>query len=215
MTVDVDITVGDLPIRGIPVPLTTVDVLILGGPCTLLGWSLREAAGEIPGQADGTVLSPGALANIAVTASIPAGTYTVNWTVTLLGAAGAGDVNNFQLVDSAGVVVASLNAGAAGQYPQAPVQVTTTVAGTVRVQSIAAGTAGVTYGADITAIPTLGIAATVEFQDGNQPLGESAVAPGSADTQLMFDDGVQVTGQILLHVIRGAVTGVVYAKLDR
>lgn len=215
MTVDIDINVSENKIRAIPIPLTSVDVQPIQGPCTLLGWSIREASGEGPGSANGTVTSPAALQAIASTASLPPGTYTVSWTVTLSGTLGAGDANNFQLVDSAGVVVASTNAAAAGSYPQNVVQVTTTLAGAFTVRANGVGTVGAVYGAQLTVTPTLGTAAIVEFQDGGVPLGESALQAGGSDTQLMFDDGIHVSNVVNVHIVKGTVVGALYAQYDK
>lgn len=215
MSIDVDISVGEPPIRSVPIPLTSVDVQPIQGPCTLLGWSIRDALGEGPGSASGSVTSPGATTQIAATASLPPGTYTVSWSVSLAGALGAGDANNFELADSAGNVVASVNSQAAGTYPQAVIQVTTTLAGVFKVSSIAAGTVGAIYSAQLAVTPTLGTASIVEFQDGNQPLGESSLQPGQADTQLMFDNGVHVSGLVNVHIVKGAVVGCLYVQFDK
>lgn len=215
MTAELDIVLSPGQVRGLPVPVTVADTDLLQGPCWLAGWSLRDATGDIPANVEGTVLSPGALATIATTASLPAGTYAIAWSVFLQGAPGAGDANNFQLRDSAGVVVGSVNPGVAGAYPQNPVEVTTTVAGAVFVQSIAAGTVGVTYGAEISVQPTLAPNTVVEIQDGNQVLGESCIPANGSDTEIMPGDGLHVSQRIHLHIVSGAVTGVVYARLAR
>lgn len=212
---EIDITVVPGPVRGVPVPATAVDVTPINGPCYLSGWSLREAAGEIAGSGSGSVTSPGALATIATTASLPAATYTVNWEVELAGTLGAGDANNFQLVDSAGVVLASINAAAAGVYPQEPTEITTTVAGAVLVRSIAAGTVASVYSAQVSAIPAIGVMAQVELQDGNQPLGESSMESQGSDTEVMPGEGLRVSNTVRLHIVSGAVTGVLYARFDK
>lgn len=215
MSAEVDITVVTEPIRGIPVAATAVDVVPINGPCQLYGWSFRESTGELPGQGAGTVASPGAGATIATTAALPAGTYDVSWQVELQGAAAAADANNFQLVDSAGVVVGSINPGAAGIFPQEDVEVTTTAAGAILVRAIAAGTVGVAYSAQVSALPEIGPACTVELQDGNQPLGESSMQAQGTDTQTLPGDGLKVSQQVKVHVIQGTVSGVLYARFEK
>lgn len=215
MSAEIDITVVTDAIRAIPVPVTTVDVTPITGPCQLYGWSLREASGEIPGQGSGSVTSPGATATIATTASMPAGSYQVSWEVELAGTLGAGDANNFRLVDANGNVLVSINAAAAGVYPQQAVEVNTTVAGAIFVQSIAAGTVGAVYSAQVSAQPTFTPAVIVELQDGNQPLGETAIAAQSFDTEVMPSDGIHVGQSIKVHVIQGTVTGVLYVRFDK
>jgi hypothetical protein len=79
---------------------------------------------------------------------LPPGTYTVNWTVTLGGAAGAGDANNFVITRAGGTVTlaTSVNAGAPGTYPQTPFTFTIGTADTI-VGKVggAAPTAGAVY----------------------------------------------------------------------
>jgi len=74
--------------------------------------------------ASGSSTSPAAGHVIVAGPWVPPGTYTVNWTVTLSGTLSAADVNNFQLKIGTTVVATSVNLGAAGAYPQAPVIIT-------------------------------------------------------------------------------------------
>lgn len=215
MSAEIDVTVVTDAIRAIPVPVTAVDVTPINGPCQLYGWALREASGEIPGQGSGSVTSPAATTTIATTASLAAGSYQVSWEVELAGTLAAGDANNFRLVDANGNVLVSINAAAAGVYPQGTVEVNTTVAGAIFVQSIAAGTVGAVYSAQLTAQPTFTPAAIVELQDGNQPLGESSMAAQATDFETLPGDGLRVGNTVKLHVIQGTVTGVIYARFDR
>lgn len=215
MTADleIDVTVGR--IRGVPVPVTAVDTIVINGPCDLCGWSLRDASGDIAGTGEGTQTSPGALTTIASTATLPAGTYTVNWTVEVGGTLAAADANNMILHDSAGIVAQAIFPAVAGSYPQAPVQITLLANSPIQVQSLNAATAGAVYTADLTAQLTLGVNAVVELQDGNQPLGESSMFANGSDTEDLPGAGVQVTGMIKVHVVQGAVTGVIYVRFDK
>lgn len=215
MSAEIDVTVVTDAIRAIPVPVTAVDFVAINGPCKFYGWALREATGEQPGQGSGSVTSPAALATIATTAVLSAGTYIVAWEVELAGTLAAGDANNFQLVDAAGVVVGSINAAVAGVYPQENVEVTTTVAGAILVRANNIGTVGAIYSAQLTAQPSFTAAAVVEFQDGNQPLGESSMQGQGTDFEMFPGDGIQVANTVKLHILQGTVTGCVYARFNR
>jgi hypothetical protein len=215
MSAEIDITVTLDRIRGVPIPVTAVDVTPIQGPCILYGWSLREASGEIAASVSGSVTSPGATATICTTASLAAGTYTVQWEVELAGTLGVGDANNFQLVDAAGVVVGSINAAVAGVYPQGTVEVTTTVSGAILVRSNAAGTVASVYSAQLAVQPSITPAAIVEFQDGGQVLGESSMEAQGTDFETMPADGLHVSGMVKAHIVQGTVTGVLYVRFDK
>lgn len=137
-------------------------VNVLLGPEDGQVWDVRRvsvaglAAAAPAGQSSansGSVTSPGAAATITSLA-LPAGTYSVQWTVVLSGTLGAGDTNNLQLTNGAAQVAPSLNAGAAGTYVQQTATVVVPAGGaTVAVKSIAAATAGGVYAAQLTASP--------------------------------------------------------------
>jgi hypothetical protein len=211
---EIDITVGPERVDVIPVLATAVDVALLTGPARLRGWSLRDAGGELTQRKSGSVVAPAALATIVTIGPLAAGTYDVTWQVELTGAAAAADANNFRLTNGSTQTLDSQNAGAAGVYPQIAATITVGAAGSISVIAIGAGTAGVTYTADVALTPHFATSAAVEFQDGNQPLGESVMSAGGSDTQAMPNPGVHVRGQLLLHVIAGTVTGVVYAVIE-
>lgn len=105
-------------------------------------------------QGEGSVTSPGAAATIT-SFSLPAGGWTLNWTIELAGTPAAGDANNFQLTLGAVQELVSINPGAvAGPLQQNGVQVQVPAGGaTVAVKSIAAGTAGAIYTAQLVALP--------------------------------------------------------------
>lgn len=119
-----------------------------------LGALGTQASGE------GSVTSPGASAPIASIAigGIANGEYLINWAVSLDGTVSATDVNNFRLQQNPGGVTLenSTNDGVVGRYPQnqfGPVSLTT--ANGLRVVSIAAGTVGAVYSAQINIIPVV------------------------------------------------------------
>ncbi len=112
-------------------------------------WRRPPQGSGLP-YASGSVTSPGTFANILFLTVAP-GTYTVSWTVTLSGTAGAGDADNFRLVNGVTVIANSVNAGAPGIYPQAP-QTFTVTAGNPDIQIGTAGStpaAGAVYGAAV------------------------------------------------------------------
>lgn len=210
--VTVDVVAGN--VEAIGVPVTSVDQLIISSDGMLHGWSLREASGDTPSQVTGQVVSPGAGATIAQLTGLAAGQYNVTWQVELTGAAAAGDANNFQLKSSSGQTFNSVNAGAAGQYAQIQAELTVGANGTISVVAIAAGTAGVTYGAQIAVEPLAIADAVVELQDGNNPLGEISLGANQSQTQWFGDNGVVIANRINLHVVSGVVTGAVFCTYN-
>lgn len=212
---EIDITIEADPVRAIGVPATSVDVLILNGPAELTGWSLREAAGEAPIGAEGSVTSPAAGAQIAGTVVLAAGTYNVDWTVGLAGTLAAADANNFQLRNAVTGVLVSANLAVAGDYPQQPIQLVVAQATTVNVIAIALGTVGAIYTAQITVTPVTTSDALVEIQDGNNALAEISLGAGGADSRTYTDTGIKIRNRINLHVISGTVTGAIFARFQK
>src|SRR5579864_1089526 len=113
--VAIDVEVG--PVRAIPVLVTTVDVPLLLSDGYLVGWSLREASGDVPKFTDGSVTSPTAGQTICITPGLQAGLYTVNWEVALEGTLAAADADNFAVFMSVTQQQASINDAVAGAYP--------------------------------------------------------------------------------------------------
>lgn len=209
---DLAIEVTSGPVRVLPVLQTGSDVTLITSDCELVGFSLREASGAGSGEVTGSVTSPGAAAVIASISLLAGVTYSVNWSVELGGTVGAGDANNFQLNASFGQPLTSENAGAVGVYPQIPTTITVGTLGFIRVSSIAAGTVGAVYTANIDITPIAGIAAAVELQDGNNPLAEMSLAANQADSRWYGSGGLHCRSQIKLHVVSGIVAGAVYAR---
>lgn len=202
-------------VRPIPVPLTSADIVLLSGDCYFCGWSIREASGETASDAQGFVVAPGAGAAIATSPSQVGGTYTLNWTVELIGAAAAGDQNNFGLYVNAVLVATSVNLPAAGEYPQPPVQVVIPNGTTYQVKAIGAGTAGVTYGASVSAVPVAIGDAVVEFRDGLNPLAEVSLPANGSNSQSWGQIGHQIKSDIRVHVIAGIVAGTISARFAK
>lgn len=111
--------------------------------------SVTGAPGGSSTSVAGNVTAPGAGVTIATTAALPAGTYTVAGTNTLLGAAAVGDLNNFGLFVGAtqvGTLAASNNA-----IPYGPITVSNPTGAAISIRAIAAGTAGIVYVSQLTA----------------------------------------------------------------
>jgi hypothetical protein len=212
---DVTVELDTGEVMALPVLPTSVDVQVIASDCRLVGWSLRDTS--TPAAQDGAaqVVAPGAGAAIVTLSGLRAGTYDVVWQVGLQGAAAAADANNFQLKNGVTVVENSDNAGAAGAYSQVGARITVPVNGTVTVNAIGAGTAGVTYLANVELTPSQVGATVVEIQDTGNILGEVSLPPGGSETDVLDHFGVLCQGRISVHVISGQVTGVVYARLYR
>jgi hypothetical protein len=215
MTIELDISLEGGEVHGIPVPVTATDLVLLNAPCRYVGYSLREASGSVESAKEGAVVAPGAGATIVSITGLAAGTYAVQWQVELAGAAAAAELNNFKLTSSAGDIVVSVNPAAAGLYAQVSADVTVGAAGSISVVAIGAGTAGVTYAAQISLDQDQPVDAIVEIQDSANPLDEVSLQAGFASNQWYGPEGRHVRGQIKLHVVQGTVTGIVYARFDR
>lgn len=211
-SVDVEVVTGE--VRAVPFPVTAIDVTPINGPVMLGGWSVRDASGDIPRSAEGSVTSPAALATIAQLTGLAGGTYDVNWTVSLAGAAAAGDANNFELTDTAGNVLQSVNLGAVGEYPQVKTQVTVPANGTITIEALAIGTVGAIYSAEISITPVVLDDVVAEIRDGNQTLGCIGLGAGGADTQFFGPFGLRVMNAVTVHLVSGTLTGVVYCLYD-
>lgn len=205
MDIEVEVTAGET--YPLPVIAVIADTDIISGPAYLRSFSLRDSLNNLPVQANGQVVAPGAGASIAATGALVGGTYTVSWAVGLQGAAAAADANNFKLVDSNGVVLVSVNPGAAGDYPQINADVTIANGTTVSVQAIGAGTAGVTYSADISATPNGEVETVAEITDGARVVAEVSFRNERTQNVDFGRPGVCIETMLHLHIISGSVTG--------
>lgn len=128
------------------------------------------AQGTVAGYATvtGSATTPAAF-TILTSVPLPAGTFTVTWTVALSGTPSGTDANNFRLaLSSSGLLEQSVNAGASGTYPQQSVTVTT---GGGQSLQILSGPGGSTSGAVYTG--TIGGQGTVTLSVGPQGAGTS------------------------------------------
>ena len=120
----------------------------LASQYSLPAWLLSPAG--ISGT--GSVTSPGTF-QIFLTIPVSPGTYTISWTVTLSGTLAAADANNFGITLGSGPTIAapSVNAGAAGTYPQKPVTFSVAAPDTLTLKSWSSTpTTGAVYGGTIT-----------------------------------------------------------------
>lgn len=213
MEIDVEFTGGG----SIPMPVNgaTTDQVIITGPAYLRSYSLRDTSTAVPAQASGSTVAPAAGATVTTTAALPVGTYSVSWAVGLQGPAAAADANNFVLVDSAGNVMVSVNPGAAGEYQQVAVEVTIPQGTTIAVKAVGAGTAGVTYSADIECTPTGEVETLAQLLDGSRPVAELSFRSERVRDRDYGKPGVCIETQLNLHVIQGSITGSVHVAYDR
>lgn len=212
-TLEIEVSAGR--IRAIPVVNPAAGSVVLAGPGDLMGWSFRESGAETGLSAEGQVVSPVLGQTIVSLVSVPVGVYAIAWEVELIGAAAAADANNFGLYAGATLLSTSLNAGAAGQFPQTPVQFSLTSAQTIAVKAIAAGTLGVTYAAQVSVSPVVQGQSVLELRDGNQPLGEVSAGTAGALSQWFGPEGIRFLNQIQCNPVSGQMTGVVYARFAR
>jgi hypothetical protein len=203
------------PVRVIPVPVSAADFQLIAGPAKLCGWSLRDAQAEIFRENTGILLSPGAGATIVTRTALPAGTYTISWTVGLEGTVAAVDADNFQLQVSGAASVTSINLAVVGQYPQQSAVFIVPANTTVKIIAVAAGTVGATYEASFSIQPASVDDTVVEIQDGNNVLAESGMIAGGTDTHWFGGDGLKARNEVFLHIVSGSVTGAVYARFQK
>jgi hypothetical protein len=136
---------GMTPMRRVPIQAYSqkaTGVPLTGGQNQGIITGYPAASGSAPAPAPFTMLT---------SVTIPVGgTYVINWSVTLAGTAGAGDADNFLIYHNATELAVSVNAGADGTYPQAPVTVTVAPGDQVIIYTyFTTGTAGSTYSASI------------------------------------------------------------------
>lgn len=122
----------------------------------------------------GSATSPGAGATIMSipAASIPPGTYEVNWIVGLNGTPAAADADNFKITMT-GVLAGTLsvNNGAVGEYTQDEFQITVPAGNTsaLTITASGAGTAGAIYSAQISLTTTADDQVVLYKQLGTPP----------------------------------------------
>ena len=212
---EIDVSIVTGIVQAIPIPATFTDVLMLNGPCSLHGYSIRDVTQTAGLSNEGAVVSPGAGATIVQITGVPIGTWLVEWEVSLQGAAAAADANNFQITGPGWGTLNSINPGAAGTYPQDNIEETSNAVGTWKIVAIGAGTVGITYAAQLTLLPVSAGESVAELQDGNNPLMELSVGGNQADTRWFGDSGLWVRSRINYHPVSGQITGSIFARFSR
>jgi hypothetical protein len=197
-------------VRAVTVPPVTApaSVVVHTAPCRLCGWSLTSSAPAGTSlEASGTQTAPAAGTTIT-SVIVPAGTWTVTWSVGLRGTPGAGEVNNFQL--TAGTITeTSQNQGTVGEQGQLTVTVTLNALSTLLIKNIGIGTAGAIYDAELVVTPVIQ-PATAQINDAGQPMGTVGVLSGLANTQMLGEHGVFVGSQLSVQALTGTISGVLY-----
>lgn len=212
---EIDVSLGPGLVRAIPWPSVSGGGQLLAGPGRLFGWSFRESGAEAAFETEGSAVAPGVGVTIAQIAGVPAGLYIASWETQLIGAAAAADQDNFALFAGAAQLSTSLNAGAAGQYPQTAVQFSNPVSQVIAVKAIGAGTAGVTYAAQLSLTPVITGQALLELRDGNSVLGEISAATAGELTAWFGPQGIAFFNGIAAVALAGNMVGAVYAYYDR
>jgi hypothetical protein len=111
-------------------------------------------AGTLPSVTanNGTgAVSPGAN-QVLVSATLPAGTWSINWIIGIGGTTGNPEIDNFALIVGGVTVAISINGSTAGAtYPQMPIIVTLNAPTVVTVNTIVLGTVASVYRVEFTA----------------------------------------------------------------
>lgn len=184
--------------------------ILANGPKRLMGWSIVSGAASTS-EATAQVTSPAAGATVVTLAGLPAGDYSVSWTVELSGTLAAADTNNFQLLNGASVVLTSENLAVAGVYPQQGIVVTVPAAGSVTIQAIALGTVGAVYRGTL----VLGLLAgggIGNVLDGGQVVGVISTGQDQIDVQWMGDRGVELATSVAVLATAGKLSGCLYVE---
>ena len=141
----------------------------------------------------GVVAAPASFGIIA-TISLAPGTYSIAWEVGLTaGTPAAADANNFGLFVGGTQQESSVNPSALGEWQQEPITVTVTATTAVTVRAVGAGTAGVSYSAEVVATPIPVTDPTGQLQPFNALTADgNTVTLGSGQTVTI--NGYSATG---------------------
>ena len=198
-----------------PLTITSADTLLntakLSGPIRLCGWSVNDGVAQQGLTVDQSANAPAAGATIA-SISLGNGEYLVEWTLTLSGTPGAGDVNNVKLSIGATQLATSVNLGVAGNYPQEEVNASVTFGPlTLAWQAIGNAVAGSVYTIEANITP-VGISTGTVF-DGAQAIGFIGIPQGGTETQWFGDWGPQVRTKISVQATVGTIQGVLWYEV--
>lgn len=161
----------------------------------------------------GTTTSPASF-QIIDSVNIPAGTYTVQWSVALSGTVGAADANNFALFLGNTQLAISVNAGAAGTYAQASVTFTSPggsgFGASLNIKTWSGTpTTGATYSATITAgggTGTAQLGPSFPRESWRVSVASVSVATGTLEAQCKISQGAYA-GQTFIDGTTWGSTG--------
>jgi hypothetical protein len=205
---DIEVSIG--PVRAIDIASLVTGGVVISGPARLMGWSVRDAGLENNQSVYGSVIAPAAGAVIVQAPGLAQADYDIRWQVELTGAAAAGDSNNFGLYAGATLLLTSENAGAAGVYPQTPTTFYDEFGQVLAVKAIGAGTAAVTYAAQMALTPRDVAGPILQLRDGNSELAEVYSPVFGAATQWFGPSGIRIHNQIKPLVNVGTLLGAIY-----
>ena len=209
---DVEVSLGG----AIPVPVldTSTGQKIANGKCSLAGWSLRTVATQTSVETQGQANAPAANTAIA-TLLVPAGEWVITWTVMVGGTVGAPEINNFELLQNAVLVVGSENGNSVDlPYSQMAVTISVPAGGqNVTINNVLLATVGSVYFAELAASPVGGVA-IAEITSGSNVVAEIALAVGQADTRWFGSGGIEMPSDLTLAVRNGSMRGAVYVRLE-
>lgn len=212
---EIDINVETGRIHAIDLADIIAGRILITGPASIVGWSVRDSGPQNHTETFGQVLSPGAGAVIATLTGFAAADYDVRWSVQLEGAAAAADQDNFALFFGATQLLTSQNLGAAGIYPQQQIAQYGGFGANVIVKSIGAGTVGVTYTAQITATLRSVSGPVLQVQDDNREICEIGCPIFAVDTRYFGSGGIPIRGSLKTVVNVGQMSGALYLRYDR
>jgi hypothetical protein len=185
---------------------------LLGGPLRLVGWSLNDGvAGQTNGN-NGTATAPAAGATIT-SLSLANGTYQFEWSVGLIGAPAAADINNFEVTLGGTTESVSENPDVQGVYPQETLTIVVTGGPlTVAIKAVGAGTAGVEYTAAFTCNP-VGLSSGV-IKDGGMQVATVTIQQGGDSSRYMDEHGIGIETDITVATAVGTITGALWYYLE-
>jgi hypothetical protein len=211
--IEVEVTGGR--VRAVFMQGTLIPQEIITGPAWLMGWSYGDLWTTVPGNKSGQVTAPAAGAVIADMGLIAGEAARIDWTVGLAGAAAAGDADNFGLYVGGVLVSQSVNPGAAGSYPQTPYYAVIGAPADIEVKAIGAGTAGVTYAAQLNAMPAFRDNDQYIITDGDNQIAVISGTPDLFDTRWFGPQGIYIQGTLRVHPNPGFGIGTFFIRYER
>lgn|SRR5487761_66554 len=215
MTAELDIEVTLGGIRGVPFSNQSADLVLLSGPSRLWGWSIRESAGVV-GAGNATGASTAFVAAAAGSASLGVTDALTGFDVTMaaIAAAAGGTVTVSNVVGGPYLFNFEGQVGNAAllsvRFPN-PL-LASGGAPTVAIGAIVGGGAG---NINVYGVQSPGNPARLSIDDGGQSIAEVVLQAGTSMSEWYGPMGMHVSGELLLNMLSGNVTGVLYASFDR